>query len=332
MTTWQAIRDRSFLDRIEVTVVDATHHDGERLDWQLTVADSTGKEFDLDIWQKHDPLTEWEAGAAYEIRGGYGQVWDDGRKKKLHSSGKWSADRLDASHECRVMVMGDSHVGRADHPSKAYRAIDCAGRFREAVETAVTADADCIVHTGDVFHDSVTESDCEMIEAAFERLSEAGIGFHYILGNHECDRGRRLLRRWERLGVATHLDTDGTAVADGVTVYGYDYRPGSSFDVDEVTVPATTPNSVSILALHQTLAPFRANADVDLNEIAGRAGGFEYVVSGHLHDPERPDWANGEFLYAGATEDISTNPSPAAPSVWSLTVDGTDIETRRHKL
>jgi predicted phosphodiesterase len=333
VSTWNAIEDRSFLDSISVTVVESNHLDDEKLDWRLTVEDTSGTQFELEIWQTHDPLTTWEEGVAYEIRSGYGQTWDGGREKKLHSSKKWSVDRVDTTHDHRLLVMGDSHVGRDEHPSKPYRSIDCAGRFREGIETAISHDADCIVHTGDVFHDHVTESECETVESAFQRLQDTETAFYYVLGNHECERGNRLLREWERHGVATHLDMRGVALSDDVRLYGYDHRPGSDFTVDEMDVPRLRADSTAILVLHQTLAPFRETADVSLTEINERSGaGFDYVLSGHLHDPERPDWAGGEVLYAGSMEDLSTNPSPSDPSVWSLTVDDGEIDTRRRKL
>ena len=333
MSSWEAIRDRSFLDTIVVTVVEADHRDDERLDWRLVVEDRSGTRFDLDIWQKHDPLTEWEVGATYEVRCGYGQTWDDGGERKLHSSTRWSVDRVDAAYACRLLVMGDTHVGRANHPSKPHRPIDCAGTFRQAVEVAVAQDADAVVHTGDVFHDAADESACETVDSALGRLADAGIEFYYILGNHECDRGTRLLRRWERRGVATHLDMRGSTVVPGVRLYGHDYTNGAALSVPEMGVPTVPSDEVSMLVLHQRLAPFRSDADVDLDAIDMRSGGgFDYAVSGHLHDPERPPWDGGEFLYAGSTEDLSTNPSPAEPSVWSLTVDDGTVTTRRRRL
>lgn len=333
MSSWGAIEDRSYLDSISVTVTEAVHHNDEKLDWRLTVEDSSGKQFELEIWNKHDPLTEWDEGAEYEIRNAYGQTWSNGRKKKLHSSRKWSADRTESSYDCRLMVMGDSHIGRKEHPSKPYQSIDCAGKFNQAVEAAVAHDVDCVVHTGDVFHDYTIEEDCNTVNSAFERMQNAGIKFYYILGNHECDRGNRLLRRWERRGVATHLDMDGSEIVNGVKTYGYDHRLGSKFSVEEMDVPTLLMNSVSILVLHQTLAPFRAGADVDLDEINAKPfGGFDYVVSGHLHDPEQPNWEEGEFLYAGSTEDLSKNQDASDPSVWFLTVEDGSVDTHRQRL
>ena len=318
---------------MSVTVRRAVHLDDERLDWRLTVTDSAGTEFEVEIWQTHDPLTEWEVGVTYVIRGGYGQTWNDGTSKKLHSSKKWSADRVDTSHDCRLMVMGDTHIGRANHPSKPYRSIDCVGRFREAVEVGLTHDVDGIVHTGDVFHDAVTRSECRTVDETFERMREYDVQFSYVLGNHECERGTRLLRQWENRGVGTHLDMSGSQVADGVTVYGYDHVADARFSVDDMDVPTTLPDRFNLLVLHQTLSPFRRRAHVDLDEINERTReGFDYVVSGHLHDPEKPAWEQGEFLYAGSVENLSVNPAPSDPSVWLLTVKDGSVDTRRRRM
>jgi predicted phosphodiesterase len=333
MTAWDCIENQTHLDQIVVTVLQAEHCDAEKLAWRLRLEDRTGKQFDLDIWQTHDSLVEWEVGATYEIRGAYGQTWADGTKRKLHSSKTWSADRVDTVYDVRLAVMGDSHIGRQTHPSKPSQSIDCAGKFRQAIEIAVTNDADHVIHTGDVFHDNITERECDVVEAAFEQLSDARVTFHYILGNHECDRGQELLRDWTRRGVANHLTMDGATVADGIRVYGYDHIPESQFSLAEMGVPSTAGDEVSILVLHQTLAPFRNGNVVNLNRINHRAGrGFDYVISGHLHDPEWPEWEHGEFLYAGPTEDISTNPSPSDPSVWILTIHDGSIARDRRKL
>lgn len=333
MSSWEEIEDHTYLDSISVTVIEATHHDDEKLDWGLVVEDTSGKQFEIEIWQKHDPLFEWEEGAEYEIRNAYGQTWDNGQSKKLHSSKKWSVDRVQSIPDCRLMIMGDSHVGRKEHPSKSYQSIDCAGKFKQAVEVAVAHEVDCVVHTGDVFHDHATEEDCNTVDKAFERMENADVDFHYILGNHECNRGKQLLQRWERRGVATHINLDGTEIADGVKIYGYDHRPRSEFSVDDMDHPILFANSVSILILHQTLSPFHTKADADLDEINAKSfGSFDYVVSGHIHDPEQPDWDDGEFLYAGSTEDLSTNNNPSDPSVWFLTVEEESITTHRRRL
>lgn len=333
MTSWEAINDRSFLQSISVTVIEAVHHEGDALDWLLTVEDASGKRFELEIWQKHDPLTNWEEGEEYEIRNAYGQVWDGGKSKKLHSSKKWSTSQKGSSYDCRLMIMGDSHVGRKEHPSSPTQHIDCSGKFERAIEIAIAQDVDAVIHTGDIFHDAVTEKECDTVNSVFNRLQAEGIDFNYILGNHECDRGNRLLRQWDRRGVATHLDMDGSKIVGGVNVYGHDYCPGSSFPMEEMGVPLLFMDSVSLLILHQTLAPFFSGADVNLDEINSKSfGDFDYVASGHLHDPERPSWDGGEFLYAGSTENLSTKPDASDPSVWVLTVTGDSIDTRREKI
>jgi predicted phosphodiesterase len=333
MSSWAAIENQSYLNSISLTVVNAVHHNDDKLDWELTVEDKSGKHFSLQIWQKHDPLIEWEAGNEYEIRNAYGQTWSNGQKKRLHSSGKWAVDRLEDSSDCRLMVMGDSHVGRKEHPSNPYQSIDCAGKFKEAIEAAMDYGVDCIVHTGDVFHDSVSEEDCEIVDSAFKQIQNVGIEFYYIRGNHECERGDRLLEHWKQQNVAVHLDMNGVAIAEDMMIYGYDHIHGSKFSVDDMDVPLFLSGSVSILVLHQTLAPATLGAKVDLDAINGKsADDFDYVVSGHHHDPKRSEWNNSEFLYAGSTEDISTNSDPSDPSVWFISVDGNAITTNRYKL
>lgn len=166
-----------------------------------------------------------------------------------------------------------------------------------------------------------------------DAFTNVGIDFYYILGNHECDRGTRLMKRWEDRGVATYLDMEGSDVTDDLKIYGYDHRPGSKFSVEEMNVPTLLMDSGSILVLHQTPVPFCSSADVDLDEINSKPlGSFDYVVSGHLHHPERPNWDNGELLYAGSTEDLSKNSDASDPSVWFLIVNDDAIETHCRKL
>jgi len=49
MSSWEAIEDRTYLDSISVTVAEAVHHNDEKLSWRLTVEDSSGKQFELEI-------------------------------------------------------------------------------------------------------------------------------------------------------------------------------------------------------------------------------------------------------------------------------------------
>lgn len=49
MPSWKTIEDQSYLDSISITVVEAVHHNDENLDWRITVEDTSGKQFDLDI-------------------------------------------------------------------------------------------------------------------------------------------------------------------------------------------------------------------------------------------------------------------------------------------
>ena len=172
MSSWEAIRHHTFLDSISVTVTEAVHHDREKLDWRLTVEDSSGKQFEVEISKKHNPLTNWEEGAEYEIQNGYGQTWDEGRRKKLHSSKKWSAERIDSSPDCKVMVMGDSHIGKRKHSAYPYSTVDCAGKFKQAISVAVDRNVDYILHTGDVFDDSATKEDRDTADRAFQMMEE----------------------------------------------------------------------------------------------------------------------------------------------------------------
>jgi DNA repair exonuclease SbcCD nuclease subunit len=316
-------------------VVDAVNHDGKKLDWRLTVEDSNRRRFKLEIWKKHDPLIEWKEGEYYEIRDGVGQVWTkESKQKKLHSSGEWSAERIDPPPDCSVMVMGDSHVGQKRHSGYPNPPVDCAQKFKQAVTVGINRGVDYVVHTGDVFYESVTEGECNTVNEAFQMMADAGTKFLYILGNHECDRGNRLLQRWDNNGVAIHLDQDGIPLTSDVRVRGHDYQPGSTLSVANMALPDVLINTDDILVLHQTLGPFHDEPDADLNEInAGTAGGFEYVFSGHIHDPERPDWDEGTFVYTGSVEDLSTKPDSGDPSVWFLDVNDGEISgPERHKL
>ena len=325
MVTLQDVDPGQWLsDTLPLTVTEVRESQQQNRDSVVYFEDPTGKESYLIDWSRLDLGVEWTVGSDYTISGV--SVKEGGRGYRVYLDPTSSAEivKTESSGESRVLVMGDSHVGRETNP-KGSREIDCARQFDEAIRAAIELDVDAVVHTGDVFHDQVSECDLKIVDRSLEQLNGNRIPFYYILGNHECRDGKGLLEQHEDGGAAVHLGLSGVRISADVVLYGLDYHNPSEFPVKIVSdVPGSTGRN-EVLVLHQTLSSIRVHGNLDLPKAA--LSRYAYVLAGDLHDAEHHDWPSGGVLYAGSTEWLSKNRSPSTPAVWLLTIGGGDEPT-----
>ena len=291
--------------------------------------DTEGNESYLIDWQRTSLGIDWIPGRTYILSDLSVKKGGQGYRVYLDLTSKAEVIEIGESPpETRLVIMGDSHVGRRRHP-RGRRSIDCATQFQKAVQKAVELEADAVIHTGDVFHDGVTEEDLRVVERSIDILREHETPFYYIIGNHECREGVELLEDHQNRDVITHLTPEGTSIGDRVVVYGIDHHSPDTFPRRSVRQRDRT-EDFHILVLHQTLSSVRDGDGVDLPK--STLSEYDYVLSGHLHDAEHHDWHTGTVLYAGPTEWLSRKPSASTPSVWLLTARDDGIETERHPI
>ena len=203
----------------------------------------------------------------------------------------------------RVIHTGDTHVGYQQYHSPVRRQ-DFLDAFDAVVDDAVDEDVDAVVHAGDLFHDRRPElPDLMGTISVLRRLDDADIPFLAVVGNHEATRGGQWLDLFERLGLATRLGDTPTVVGD-TAFYGLDHVPVSRRDELDY---AFEPHDAEYAALvaHGLFEPF-AHADWDTEEMLDKSTvGFDAVLLGDNHTPDRAKVAGTWVTYPGSTERAS---------------------------
>ena len=203
----------------------------------------------------------------------------------------------------RVVHTGDTHLGYQQYHSPTRRQ-DFLDAFRQVVDDAIAEEVSAVVHAGDLFHDRRPAlPDLLGTLSVLRRLSEAGIPFLAVVGNHESTRGGQWLDLFERLGLATRLGS-APEVVDDVAFYGLDHVPPSKRDgLDYAFDPHEAASAV--LVAHGLFTPF-AHADWETEAVLAEATvDFDAVLLGDNHAPgvERVDGT--PVTYCGSTERVS---------------------------
>jgi DNA repair exonuclease SbcCD nuclease subunit len=124
----------------------------------------------------------------------------------------------------RVLHTADTHLGYQQYHSPERRC-DFLEAFRRVIDDAIESDVDAVVHAGDLFHDRSPElSDLLGAVEVLESLSEAGIPFLAVVGNHEAKRSAQWLDLFEAMGLARRLGEKPVAVGE-TAFYGLDFVP-----------------------------------------------------------------------------------------------------------
>jgi len=226
----------------------------------------------------------------------------------------------------RVLHTADTHIGYRQYHSPQRRR-DFLAAFERVVDDAVEAGVDAVVHAGDIFHDRRPDlPDLLGTVDALEALAAADIPFLAIVGNHEDKREAQWLDLFERLGLATRLDANGTVVGD-VTIYGLDYVPRSRRDeLDYEFAPPDTAHAA--LVAHGLFEPF-VHAEWDTEALLEAANvDFDALLLGDNHHPDTARVGDTWATYAGSTERVSA--SEAADRGYNLVTfeDGVDVARR----
>lgn len=91
-----------------------------------------------------------------------------------------------------ILHVSDTHLGyenrgsgRGNPNTKWIDRVDSVGAFRAIVQRAVADDVDLVVHTGDLFDDTVDRATLDDTVNALDTLTTNNIPFHYVLGSHD---------------------------------------------------------------------------------------------------------------------------------------------------
>lgn len=203
----------------------------------------------------------------------------------------------------RVIHTGDTHIGYRQYHSAERRA-DFLSSFRQVASAAIDENVDALVHAGDLFHDRRPGlQDLLGTLDVLRDLTEAGVPFLAIVGNHEGTREGQWLDLFSRMGLATRLDGEGTEIGE-TTFYGLDHVPVSQREaLDYDFAPPETEHAA--LVAHGLFEPF-AYADWDTEALLDRAAvEFDAMLLGDNHHPDRAEVGETWVTYCGSTERAS---------------------------
>jgi len=205
----------------------------------------------------------------------------------------------------RVIHTGDTHIGYAQYHSPVRRQ-DFLDAFGAVVDDAVDDDVDAVVHAGDLFHDRRPElGDLMGTISVLRRLSDAGIPFLAVVGNHESTRGGQWLDLFERLGLATRLGDEPTVAGD-TAFYGLDHVPVSRRDELDYAFERHDADTAALVA-HGLFEPF-GFADWDTETVLSESAvDFDAMLLGDNHKPNVAEVADTWVTYPGSTERASAS-------------------------
>ncbi|EMA65811.1 metallophosphoesterase [Halorubrum aidingense JCM 13560] len=205
----------------------------------------------------------------------------------------------------RVIHTGDTHIGYAQYHSPVRRQ-DFLDAFGAVIDDAIDGDVDAVVHAGDLFHDRRPElADLLGTISVLRRLDDAGIPFLAVVGNHESTRGGQWLDLFERLGLATRLDDEPTAIGD-TAFYGLDHVPVSRRDDLDYAFADHDAEHAALVA-HGLFEPF-GYADWDTETVLSESTvDFDAMLLGDNHTPDVAQVEGTWVTYPGSTERASAS-------------------------
>jgi DNA repair exonuclease SbcCD nuclease subunit len=325
---------RTLPEPIVVEVVAVDWHPGKKRRAEVELRDTVRNSLKLIDYEGAELSVNWEPNHRYRISRcnvtGGGRGYD----VQLAPSKRTVVEPLGSTQQStRVLVIGDTHIGRTEHP-KTKEEIDPLGALATAAEYSVDQGIDAVVHAGDIFHDNATDSQAVLTrQQVFEQLDEAGIPFYYVRGNHESKPGNTLLDDLEGTAVF-NLSTTGTAVGGDVQLFGIDHYPEGDLPWGNLRFSQNT-GEISILVLHQTIRQLSGKGalSVDLSRIQRRFDEtFDIIFSGHHHDATMTSWNGVPVMYTGAAERMSTNKDPTDRVAWLLTATDRSISCERYDI
>ena len=246
----------------------------------------------------------------------------------------------------RVIHTGDTHIGYRQYHSPERRD-DFLDAFEQVVTDAVegsstgqpesqsdSGDAadggvDAVVHAGDLFHDRRPElPDLMGTLSVLRTLSDAGVPFLAVVGNHESTRGGQWLDLFESLGLATRLGASPVVVGD-TAFYGLDHVPRSRRDDLDYRFDPHDADHAALVS-HGLFTPF-AHADWDTETVLSESNvDFDAVLLGDNHAADTEIVMDTRVTYCGSTERVSASERDGR-GYNIVTFDG-DVDVRRRAL
>jgi|TARA_B100002003_G_scaffold251527_1_gene295634 DNA repair exonuclease SbcCD nuclease subunit len=202
--------------------------------------------------------------------------------------------------------IADTHLGYRQY-NLDEREEDFYNAFHEAVDKIIEKQCKFVLHSGDLFNDSRPHVRA-MIEAmnGLERLTDEGIEFIAIAGNHDLMRRRgaipphKLYKNLEFLTAKNPFRIIDDTYICGLPYYSKIHIYAFKEKINELVEKGKNFEK-RILMLHQGLDTYLPHfaSELKLNDIPK---GFDYYALGHVHKRIIASHGNGKLAYPGSTE------------------------------
>jgi hypothetical protein len=297
--------------------------------YELSVEDIEGNRFQLIIWESSEQGRNynWQEGCWYRLSGVTANEWPSGTVP--HGTSSPSIENLGTQRESDqvdVLYLTDSHLGKTTHSYKRQSwSVSPEDGFRTAIEHAISANVDAVIHGGDLFHNpgsGIDKEDIDFCRENLTRLAENEIPIYFIYGNHERQAGQRVMEEFVDNSLAVHLGPHYEVIGETLALYGIDYRPEWA---DYVLDLERAPDGMkTMLCVHQSVAPFteRGNPDCSLRDL-GDATNFplDIIATGHVHTRSELDLGDYKGFAGGATTRVGETRNDLRPSVELISID-----------
>ncbi len=320
---------------IEVCVRECRKATKSKRAFELQVEDRDGVRIPFIVWEKSTvgSAYDWREDHWYELSGVRANVWDSG--KVLHGTSALQIRHIgpDRSTDASELIyMTDSHLGTTRGGYGQTYPVDPMPGFRTVIDAAIAKDVDGVIHGGDLFHNpggGIPDSAVRNCRSQIERLSEAGIPFYFIYGNHERTAGREVMGSYIQNGLATHLDASGVLLNDSVAVYGLDFD--SEFDGVQLNFTSYPTASTRILCVHQSVPPFGGGSvSTSVSDLITAASPpFDIVLVGHTHTYRQETYGSSLAIAGGATARLGRSKKSLAPSYEHIHIKRGEFEVDR---
>ncbi|WP_456475285.1 metallophosphoesterase family protein [Candidatus Pyrohabitans sp.] len=205
----------------------------------------------------------------------------------------------------RFAHLADTHLGYRQY-NLDEREEDFYAVFDEAVDRIIDAGCEFVLHSGDLFDEARPHVKALVrVREALERLSDAGIKFYCIAGNHDMlmRRGavppQKLYREVEFLTPAKPFRVHGDVFIAGLPYFSKIHRRVLLEKLSQLEREAER-YETRVLALHQGIRKyFDLEYEVDLVDLPQN---FHYYAMGHIHKKIVDAFGEGVLAYPGSTE------------------------------
>ncbi len=208
-----------------------------------------------------------------------------------------------------IAHVSDTHLGASQFNLKE-REEDVYEAFDEIIQTVIKDRVELVIHSGDMF-DLPRPDGTALIKfySGLRQLSEKGIKFYFILGEHDISRipetPSSLL--FEKIGVAKYIGKGQPLSLNGITLVGLHKRRRTESNqlISELKNLDSIMSNYSgkkILVLHQGLFELHKFAgEITVSDLPKN---FDYYALGHLHDrcEKRFEGLKGIVCYPGSID------------------------------